>query len=216
MKRLPFLLFCLIAGMATAYAQIGYQISLLNTATGEPRANENVSVTASLSNSDGQVFYTTTQQAKTNDFGVLSLSIGEKDTFSEVDLTKMPFFIEVTANGVLIGKSQILSVPVAEVAKRVAPLDKEKIIGTWYTEHSGYNTCYSFHEDGTAKCWEEFLSTGRINYIDETCNYYVDGNNIYICHGRVNGLGITYWHSTTLNYHNGYLWGEYRYTKQTQ
>jgi hypothetical protein len=131
MKKMKLLLLCLVAGVMGAKAQMGYQISLLNTATGEPRANETVTVSVSLSNNANEVFYTETKSATTNDFGVLSLSIGNADTFKEVDLSKMPFFIEVTANGVMIGKSQMLSVPIAEVAKQVAPVDIDLLVGTW-------------------------------------------------------------------------------------
>lgn len=74
-----------IFGANVAQAQIGYQIALLNTATGEARANETVNVSVSLSNNEGQVFYSETKSATTNDFGVLSLSIGNADTFKDVD-----------------------------------------------------------------------------------------------------------------------------------
>ena len=140
MKTLRFLWLSLLAvvlGTTGAQAQIGYQISLLNTATGEARANEKVVVTVTLSNNAGEAFYSETKQATTNDFGVLSLSIGNADTFANVDFSKMPFYIEVSANGVNIGKSQILSVPVAEYAKRTGELTKEMLVGTWVCEHDG-------------------------------------------------------------------------------
>ncbi len=167
MKTLRFLLLSLVAGlgMMGAKAQIGYQISLLNTATGEPRANETVTVTVSLSNNASEVFYSETKQATTNDFGVLSLSIGNADTFKDVDLNKMPFFIEVTANGVMIGKTQMLSVPVAEVAKRLAPLDKNLIVGTWRNSDDSY---IRFNSDGTG-------SRSSSNFI-----YEIQGQTIYI------------------------------------
>ena len=150
MKKMKLLLLCLVAIAIGAKAQIGYQISLLNTATGEPRANETVTVSVTLSNNEGVSFYSETKSATTNDFGVLSLSIGNTDTFANVDFSKMPFFIEVTANGVMIGKSQMLSVPVAEVARKVVPIDKKLIVGTWKPAHeSGFNTVLTFNEDRT-------------------------------------------------------------------
>ena len=149
MKKLTLTMFCILASIMCAKAQIGYQISLLNTATGEPRANETVTVTVNLSNSAGEVFYSETKSATTNDFGVLSLSIGNADTFKEVDLTKMPFFIEATANSVMIGKSQMLSVPVAEVAKQVAPMNEELLLGTWYGKDTYGQICtLTFKKDG--------------------------------------------------------------------
>lgn len=83
-----------------------------------------------------------------NDFGVLSLSIGNADTFANVDFSKMPFYIEVSANGVNIGKSQILSVPVAEYAKRTGELTKEMLVGTWVCEFDrNVENSGSFYDD---------------------------------------------------------------------
>ena len=186
------LLLCLMAGVMGAKAQMGYQISLLNTATGEPRANETVTVSVSLSNNANEVFYTETKSATTNDFGVLSLSIGNADTFKNVDFSKMPFFIEVTANGVSIGKSQILSVPVAEVAKQLAPKDKNLIVGTWCPEDivlnpqnaskDSYET-YTFVDDNTCRIdrYEYSYENGSF-YIktNAVVNYIVEGTNVFV------------------------------------
>ena len=57
-----------MAFAATAQAQIGYQVSLLNTATGEPRANVTVSAEVTITDSEGNTIHTGTQQATTNDF----------------------------------------------------------------------------------------------------------------------------------------------------
>ena len=187
MKKMKLLLLCLVTVVMGAKAQMGYQISLLNTATGEPRANETVTVSVSLSNNANEVFYTETKSATTNDFGVLSLTIGNADTFKDVDLSKMPFFIEVTANGVLIGKSQMLSVPVAEVAKRIAPMDKSLIVGTWIVERDTWTNeiyssvhTYTFYSDGTVIEYDRY-SHGSDVY-EETYNgvYEIEGNYVLI------------------------------------
>lgn len=175
MKKLNLLLILFIVGVVATQAQIGYQISLLNTATGEPRVNETVSVSVSLSNKEGNVFYSETKNVTTNDFGVLSLTIGNADTFKNVDLTKMPFYISVSANGVMIGKSQILNVPVAEVAKTLAPLDIEEIVGTWsYTTGTAYIS-YTFNRDYTVtEVYEKQVTGSRIR----TGTYFIYGNFI--------------------------------------
>ena len=151
---------CFMACIMCVKAQIGYQVSLLNTATGEARANETVTVTVSLSNSAGEIFYSETKQSTTNDFGVLSLTVGNADTFKNVDLSKMPFYIEVTANGVMIGKSQMLSVPVAEVAKQMAPID---VVGRWQRSEDEYIT---FFNDGTG-LYYRYEDTYSLTYIIE-------------------------------------------------
>lgn len=186
MKKM-LLYLCLVAVTMGTKAQIGYQISLLNTATGEPRANETVTVNVSLSNNANEVFYSETKSATTNDFGVLSLSIGNADTFKGIDLSKMPFFIEVTANGVMIGKSQMLSVPVAEVAKRVAPIDKNLIVGKWspaeeVSTKDGYAT-YTFYDDFTCKVdVYGYNYESKVFYICDTkvvpCT--LEGTNVYV------------------------------------
>lgn len=178
MKKIRMLMLCLLAGIMGAKAQIGYQMSLLNTATGEARANETIVVTVTLSNNVGEAFYSETKSATTNDFGVLSLSIGNADTFKNVDLSKMPFFIEVSANGAMIGKSQILNVPVAEVAKNVAPIDKNLIVGTWTTKGRYgqllYDVYLSFGTDGTFSSYDTASSGGN----REEGSYFIQGSMI--------------------------------------
>lgn len=179
MKKVSLLLLCMFASIVGVKAQIGYQISLLNTATGEPRANETVTVSVSLSNNANEVFYSETKSATTNDFGVLSLSIGNADTFKNVDLSKMPFFIEVTANGVMIGKSQMLSVPVAEVAKRMAPIDKKLLSKTWSYSHMGaqlYHDTITFDLDGTGR----YVRENGASNPSYSFTYKIDGNFIYV------------------------------------
>lgn len=171
MKTLRLLALIILMGMVCvgASAQIGYQVALLNSATGEARANERVTVNISLSNSANKVFYEETKQATTNDFGVLSLTIGNENTFSQVDFSKLPFFISVTVNDVLVGRTQVLTVPIAEASKKLVPVAKEKIVGQWVIKG---NRIIIFYEDGT----------GHLLKSDDSCDnfeYEIDGNTIY-------------------------------------
>lgn len=201
MNRVNFFLLFLLINILGAKAQIGYQIALLNTATGEARANETVTVSVSLSNNANEVFYSETKSATTNDFGVLSLSIGNADTFKNVDLSKMPFFIEVTANGVMIGKSQMLSVPVAEVAKQLAPIDKEKIIGTWTANNNGTALSLVIKENGQyEKVNGSYTSSGT---------YFIVGSNLNLIHSEKGSTSVS-----TYVYYDERLYGSYEtYTK---
>ena len=148
MKRHPtfiILLYILLAVPQITKAQIGYQVSLLNTATGEPQANKTVNVNIAITNAENEVVHTETQTATTNDFGILSLSVGNEDTFKNADWNKLPFYISVSANGTLIGKSQILTVPVAEYAKTAGPvLTKEMLVGTWSNSYAYTNGEYTY------------------------------------------------------------------------
>lgn len=139
-KKITLFLATIIFCGANLSAQIGYQVSLLNSATGVPRANETVTCLIELSNTDG-VFYIQTQSVTTNDFGVLSLQIGNETTFQSADAIKLPLFVSVMVDGTLVGKSQILSVPLAENLRPFATGDD--LFRTW---------------SGTAIGWEGALS----------------------------------------------------------
>lgn len=140
MRNQLFLLFLSIA--MGAQAQIGYQVSLLNSATGEPRANETVSVSVAITNSEDTQIFSSTQSATTNDFGVLSLQIGNSTTFDNVDWSKLPFFISASVDGIMVGKSQILNVPVAEAAKQLIGVPLDSICKTWYGSSWQYDYTY--------------------------------------------------------------------------
>ncbi len=157
MKRLFSALFLFVCLMPLQ-AKIGYQVSLLNTATGEPQANKTVNVNIAITNAENEVVHTEIQTATTNDFGILSLSVGNEDTFKNADWNKLPFYISVSADGTLIGKSQILTVPVAEYAKTAGTvLTKEMLVGTWSNSYAytfeGYtyekHNSITFNENGT-------------------------------------------------------------------
>lgn len=59
--RTIFIIFTLIASTFICHAQIGYQVALINRASGEPRANETVNVTIKITNSDGGVICSETK-----------------------------------------------------------------------------------------------------------------------------------------------------------
>lgn len=152
-------------------AQIGYQVSLLNSATGEPRVAETVEVKVTLTNSEGETIHEETKKETTNDFGILSLAIGNSTTFDDVDWSKLPFFISVSVDGKLVGKSQVLTVPVAEYAKKTGTLTKELLCSkTW--KRGGDDDVVTFNLNGTAV----FRYLGGTSVFD----YLIDGNLIII------------------------------------
>ena len=176
-------------------AQIGYQVSLLNSATGEPRANVLVEAEVTITNSDDEEIYKGTQRATSNDLGVVQLKVGNQGTFKDVNWNKLPFFIEVSVDGTVIGKSQILTVPIAEAAKYLAPgIDIEDIVGTW---NNGSTT---FYNNGTGVYVEKY-DGGEWR---TTFTYEIEGKNVYIC-------GKEY--SRIYHYKNGVLYGDGKLTK---
>lgn len=171
-------------------AQIGYQVSLLNSATGEPRRTETINVTVSITNNKGEVIHTETQIATTNDFGVLALTVGNNNTFTNVDWSKLPFYIAVSANDKFIGKSQILSVPLAEYAKNSGVLTKEILCSkTWQHKNSKGDwistSNYSFNLKGTGV---------KLNDDEmENFTYIIDGNHVVALFGNEESINFKYY-----------------------
>ena len=183
-------------------AQIGYQVSLLNSATGEPRANVLVEAEVTITNSDDEEIYKGTQRATSNDFGVIQLTVGNQSTFKDVNWNKLPFFIEVSVDGTVIGKSQILTVPIAEAAKYLAPgIDIDDLVGTWSYGDGNYVRQIVLSRDGKG-----IRSEKKGDYVDsEDFSYDIEGKNIYVCSNT---------ELETLHYQNGALYGDVKYTKQ--
>lgn len=164
MKKILLTLVALVCA-TVSYAQIGYQVSLLNTATGEPRANETVTCVIELKNSNGTTICSETKSATSNDFGVISLSVGNDHTFDNMDWSNLPLYVSVSIGGKLVGQSQVLNVPVAEYAKKTGALTYMNIA----------NKKIIF-ECGTAR----FIPNSHEFIFDETRTgtYYIDGNVI--------------------------------------
>ena len=185
MKRLFSALFLFVCLIAPAQAQIGYQVSLLNTATGKPQANKTVNVNITITNAENEVVHTEIQTATTNDFGILSLSVGNENTFKNADWNKLPFYIAVSADGTLIGKSQILTVPVAEYAKTAGTvLTKEMVVGTWKWGYTSFYDAGDVTSNRKVDITYKFNSDGSGLYTDGSYStpfdYDIVGRHIYL------------------------------------
>lgn len=91
LKTLLGSLTCLL--FSIAYAQIGYQVTLLNSATGKPCANETVSTNVVITDSKDATVYSDTQSVTSNDFGILSFTVGNADTFKNTTAETIPLSI---------------------------------------------------------------------------------------------------------------------------
>ena len=175
MRRIKLMLAMFVMGIMyplVSFAQIGYQVSLLNASTGEPRANVSVEAEVTITNSDDEEIYKGTQRASSNDFGVIQLTVGNQSTFKDVDWSKLPFFIEVSVDGTVIGKSQILTVPIAEAAKKLVPaITPEDLKGSWSEQRKEYvEPVYTFNIDYTGYDKDEA----------ESFTYQIEGNNVLV------------------------------------
>ena len=171
-------------------AQVGYQVSLLDTKSGEPRANEKTTVLVKISDSKGNIICNETQSVTSDAFGVLSLTVGNETTFSNVDWNNLPLSISASVDGILIGSSSVLNVPVAEYAKATGVLTMEMLVGR----------TISMCDDGSMT----FASNGIATYVNpsfgpstERCQFEIDGNNVYVY--RHDNLAWTFHYSVKNN-----------------
>lgn len=179
MKKLLFALMTLFCSLASN-AQIGYQVSLLNSATGEPRSNETVECKITLLDSEETVICSETKKAVSNDFGVISLSVGNANTFDYVDWSKLPFFVEVSVGGSLIGRSQILTVPVAEHAKHYGTLTYENIHEKKVEVSSIVGSCELVFNDSTATALFSIVDMDdELQMVSVPGRVFIDGNAVF-------------------------------------
>lgn len=181
MKRITFLFLLCIAAIC-ANAQIGYQVAVVDQTTGEPKANTSVSVTITITDNDGTVILTDTQSAITNEFGVISLQIGDAATFDNTDWGKLPLWIAATVDGVSLGKTQILNVPVAEYAKQAGGLTKEILKRKTWKDRSSSFTFYDNY------CIETKTKEGEIN--THRYDYYIAGYNVVLKDDNLVTVGL--------------------------
>ena len=181
--RQLFILLTMLLAFSTS-AQIGYQVSLLDTKSGEPRANEKTTVLVKISDSKGNIICNETQSVTSDAFGVLSLTVGNETTFSNVDWNNLPLSISASVDGILIGSSSVLNVPVAEYAKATGVLTMEMLVGR----------TISMYDD----CSMTFASNGIATYVDpyvpstERCQFEIDGNNVYVYRHDNSGWAFHY------------------------
>ena len=180
--RQLFILLTMLLAFSTS-AQVGYQVSLLDTKSGEPRANEKTTVLVKISDSKGNIICNETQSVTSDAFGVLSLTVGNETTFSNVDWNNLPLSISASVDGILIGSSSVLNVPVAEYAKATGVLTMEMLVGR----------TISMYED----CSMTFASNGIVTYVNpyktERYQFEIDGNNVYVYrHNNITGWVFHY------------------------
>ena len=175
MKQYIFSVLTVLFGVLGASAQIGYQVAVVDQTTGEPKVNTSVSVTVTITDNAGAEITKTTQSATTNDFGVVSLQIGNGSTFTDTDWSKLPLWISATVDGVSLGKTQILTVPVAEHAKHTGELTAKKLAGEWTCNtETDITVKITFSSTGS---YTEVCTHPNSDYVETTKGTYViDGN----------------------------------------
>ena len=189
--RQLFILLTMLLAFSTS-AQVGYQVSLLDTKSGEPRANEKTTVLVKISDSKGNIICNETQSVTSDAFGVLSLTVGNETTFSNVDWNNLPLSISASVDGILIGSSSVLNVPVAEYAKATGVLTMEMLVGR--TISMCDDCSMTFASNGIATY---VISDLDVPHYTERCQFEIDGNNVYVY--RHDNLGWTFHYSVKNN-----------------
>ena len=117
MKKIVFaFLFQLIvvALVAQAPVMFNYQ-AVVRDNLGNPTVNEATEITISIieGSVDGLEVFSELHDVTTNDYGIVNLQIGSIEDLSVVDWSSDIYFVEVMVNDVVMGTSQLLSVPMA-------------------------------------------------------------------------------------------------------
>lgn len=145
-RHFVLILACVFLLSWNTQAQISYQISLLNPENGSPLPNHSTAIELTIKDSEGNLIYSELQNATSNEYGILSLIIGDENTFEEANWDNLPFFVSVVTDGRFIGSTEILNVPVAEYAKRSGLTVNHLCKNPWYVD---YNWILYFYQDGT-------------------------------------------------------------------
>ncbi|MFH0759434.1 MAG: hypothetical protein V2B15_19260 [Bacteroidota bacterium] len=122
MKKLSLVItaLLLVTGlMAQVPDYFNYQAAVRNP-DGTPMADQNVTIDLQLIRGeiDGPSIYLESHETLTDEFGMITLKVGDADFFSEIDWENGPYFLGISVNGVYHGASQLLSVPYALYARQ--------------------------------------------------------------------------------------------------
>ncbi len=116
-----FLLLLAFNGSAQAPNSFKYQ-AVVRDAEGNIIKNEQVNLTISIlqGSVNGSPVFEETHDSTTNAFGLVTLNIGagNQTGFKNIDWHAGPYFIKIEKDDVLLGTSQLLSVPYAKHAER--------------------------------------------------------------------------------------------------
>ncbi len=124
MKRFSIFLGIFLLSAITIFAQVPekfkYQ-AVIRDGSGNILVSQAVEVLVEIvaTSPTGTVVFSETHNTTTNEYGVVNLEIGSVNDLSLVDWTDDVYFVRVSLDGVLMGASQILSVPYAITAKNI-------------------------------------------------------------------------------------------------
>ena len=198
-KIFTVLLFCTISLSIPAQApqSFNYQAVLRNQA-GEPLSSEEVTVKVDIlkGTAAGTEVFSETHNVSTNEFGLVNLKIGSLQPLEAVDWAADIYFLQVSVNGIIMGTTQLLSVPYALHSKTAETVEEEidpvfeaspaagieaADISNWHEAHTwgdhsqqGYLTDYTVTEEdvtahqGALQITEQQITDLQDYLIEET------------------------------------------------
>jgi hypothetical protein len=225
MKNNLILLISLIF-FSQSYAQVpqgfSYQ-AIYRDAQGNAIGNQNVNVVLSIldSFSNGTTVYSETHNTRTNEFGLVVLSVGTGTpiigNFTQVDWSKSDKFLKVEFDGNLTSTTQLLSVPYAMVAGNGSSwkdtILKSKSGQEFNILKSKDNAVVSFepYKSATSIGYGSISMWSTFPYLDFK-NQPEDDNHMRIAYdssGSVGRIGIS-----TLKNSNQWAWDQFVFTEE--
>lgn len=136
MKKIILLAVLFIASVL-AYAQppnsFSYQ-AVLRNADGSIIANQQASVVVEIlsGTTDGPLVFTETHSVTTTAQGIITMTIGSIEDLSVVDWAADSYYLKITVNDIVLGVTQLLSVPYALHAKTADNMDEsDPVFSSW-------------------------------------------------------------------------------------
>jgi hypothetical protein len=109
-----------ILGLLAQTPQMFKYQAVLRDASGNVIANQNKTVVVDILQSNlTTIVFTETHNVITTSLGLINLNIGSVSSLSGIDWSADEYFIQITVDGIVLGTSQLLSVPYALNSKKV-------------------------------------------------------------------------------------------------
>ncbi len=132
MKKISLILIAILFAITGILAQtpneFKYQ-AIIRNVDGTVMANESVTVDISIlqGSATGSSVFTESHTVTTSPQGLINLNIGSVNSMSSIDWSADIYFIEISVNSVVMGTSQLLSVPYAMAAKTAEAVDYSNV-----------------------------------------------------------------------------------------
>ncbi|UCH13381.1 MAG: DUF1566 domain-containing protein [Bacteroidales bacterium] len=178
------------AGFSQAPQGIKYQ-AIARDAMGTVLTNTDVVFIISIiqGSADGITVYNETHNTATNKAGLVTLTIGQGETgndFSLIDWSNGPYFMTVEINGIIMGSSQLLSVPYAIYAR-----EAENVFGGDYNSLTNKPDLSGYITDESDPLFNASVASGITSSDTARWNLEYSGTEPAVKYDAGSGIDIT-------------------------